>query len=131
MNCVRILKTVQRVWATRVFPALLGYVLITGPAMASTIGDLSNNIKTAFGPVADLIGTVVFIIGLGMGAMGVHKFRQNQQSHQSGGLGEAASLVAVGSMLVALPLVLGVGVTTIFSSSGSALTATSGMQSIK
>lgn len=107
-------------------------ILASPPAFAAiTIGGVALNIKGALGPVADLVGTVVFVVGLIMGAMGIHKFRQSQHNHQGGGMTEAVSLICVGAMLVALPVILGIGVTTMFGGEGGALTATGGLQSIQ
>ena len=107
--------------------ATLSYAAFPGIAMAGQdIGTVAAKLQSSFGPVADLIGVVFFIIGIVLGGMGVMKFRQGQQSHGQGGIGEAIALVLVGAVLVALPMALGVGVTSIFGGTGQTLNANGG-----
>jgi len=127
----KFLKATRQAWkATRL--ALLVSILAT-PSFAGSAGDVGTvaiNIKQALGSVADLVGTISFLAGVCAVGFGAWKLKHSQQN-QPGQLTEAMTSIAVGAILIALPLMAGVGVQTMFGSSGSALTATSGLQQIQ
>jgi len=124
------MKSIPKITTASALAAAAFAVLVAAPppALAGTadIGTVAYNLRRNFGPVADLIGVIFFMIGVIMGGMGVMKFRQSKQGHGQGDIGEAITLVLVGSVLVALPMMLGVGVTSIFGSTGDALSVDGG-----
>ena len=113
--------------------AAIGSFILASPAWASSGGGLSgvmDNIKRNLGSVTDVIGVVAFIAGIGFGFMGAVKLRQAHNSHQPGALHEGLILIGVAALCIGLPMLLGVGITSIFGSSSNLVSATGTLQSI-
>lgn len=87
------------------------------PALAEGqgIGGVSQTLTDQIsGPVRLLIATAAFVLGLGVGASGLMKFKQHSENPQAVPLTQPLVRVIVGAMLIALPSVLGVGIGTFF-----------------
>lgn len=103
------------------------------PAFAqTTVGTMSDNLRTQATSVEGLISVAAFIIGVGMVILGLLMFKKNNDNPNdpSASKGKAIILLFVGAGLVALPTVLGVGVNTLFGSGAQMTNATSGFTSL-
>jgi len=87
-------------------------------SQVSNLGDMASVLQVQVGDIADLIGAVAFLLGVGIAMLGLLKFRQHalNPSDPSARLSTAFTLVFVGAALVAIPTTLGVGIGSLFGS---------------
>src|SRR5690606_36225678 len=92
---------------------------IAGPAMALNGGDMAQSLTSQTSSIGVFIGVASFVIGVAIALMGLAKFRAHTQNKNdpSNSIGSALMLVFVGACFVAIPEVLGVGVSTLFGDS--------------
>lgn len=85
--------------------------LVMTPDMAFASGGIGGVAETLDGQlssIAKLIGAVAFVLGLGLGASGLMKFRQHSDNPNAVPISQPIVRLVVASMLIALPAVLGV-----------------------
>ena len=101
-------------------------------AQVTNIGDVAAGLQTQAGSIADLIGAAAFLLGIGLGIVGLLKFRQHAQNPNdpSAKLSSAFTLVFVGAALVAIPTTLGVGVSSLFGSGATNVTVDGTLRNI-
>ncbi|MEW5423985.1 hypothetical protein [Amorphus sp. 3PC139-8] len=96
-------------------------MVLTAPTVAmaqnQTLGDIAKNIQSnTLGPVSDAIAGTSFLLGVVFAILGTMKFRAHSQNPNdpNAKLSSAIVMVAVAACLIAIPEVLGVGISTIF-----------------
>ena len=94
-------------------------------AQVSTFGDMADTVGVQGGQVADLLGVAAFLLGILLSITGLLKFRQNSQNPNdpNAKVSTAFILVFVGAAMVAIPTLLGVGVTSFFGEGAQTTTA--------
>jgi hypothetical protein len=110
-------------------------VAICEPAFAQAVGgigavasSLTENLKT----IPTLLGTAFQGVGIWFAGSAAFKLKQLGEDGHNRELASKALVHGIaGVLMVALPVALGVGMNTLFSSTGNNLTATNGVISIK
>ncbi len=99
----------------------------------SNIGDMASVLQSQVGDIADLIGAVAFLLGVGIAMVGLLKFRQHalNPNDPSARLSTAFTLVFVGAALVAIPTTLGVGIGSLFGSGVTNVSVDGSLRNIK
>ncbi len=94
----------------------LALAALAAPALAEGqgVGGVAETLTSQAEPIRILIATAAFVLGLGIGASGIMKFKQHSENPQAVPLTQPLVRVIVGAMLIALPSVLGVGIGTFF-----------------
>lgn len=122
------MMTLKNHACTGVMAGIAALVLSAGAAQAqvSTFGDMADTVGAQGGQVADLLGVAAFLLGILLAVMGLMKFRQNSQNPNdpNAKVSTAFILVFVGAAMVAIPTLLGVGVTSFFGDGAETVTAT-------
>ncbi|GAB5389570.1 MAG: type IVB secretion system protein IcmD/DotP [Alphaproteobacteria bacterium] len=96
--------------------AITVLALTTAPdlAHAEGLGGMAETLDSQLGSIAALISAVAFVLGLGLGASGLMKFRQHSDNPNAVPISQPIVRLVIAAMLVALPSVLGVGIGTFF-----------------
>lgn len=112
----------SRFWA---WGAMLGTLASAAHAQNADVGAVADSLASQGGSVADLLGVVSFLAGVGLAIAGLLKFRQNAMNPNdpSAKISTAFTLVLVGAAMVAIPTTLGVGIGTIFGSGAETASA--------
>jgi hypothetical protein len=124
------MKTTLRIMA-------LGAALAVLPVAAmaqSNVGGIFQDITNQLRNIPALLGIVSFVLGVALAIAGLMKFyaASKNPNDPSAKMSTAFILIFVGATLVALPILLGVGITTIFGSGGTSLGVDGGgLQSIR
>lgn len=97
------------------------------------LGELADDFKSQTGQIGDFLGVLAFAVGIFLAFKGIMKFKANVDAPNdpSNKLSSAFVLVFAGAALVALPAVLGVGVTSMLGNSAETTTLESGFSSIR
>ncbi len=112
----------------KVHLAIAAFILsITNPAFAESknLGDIASGITDSFSSVAKMISGGAYIAGFALTMVGIMKLKAHKDNPTQIPISTGFALIFVGAALVAMPLLLGVGITTIFGSDAdtSGLTA--------
>ena len=105
---------------TSIALAILATAVLVSPAayaQSQSLGALATNLSTStISPLANFLASVAFFMGIVVAFVGLMKFRAHSANPNdpSAKLSSAIPLVAVGAAMIAIPTLLGVGVTTIF-----------------
>lgn len=95
--------------------AVITTVTITAPNPAhADISVIADHLVSQFDSIANLIGALAFVLGLGLGASGLMKFRQHSDNPNAVPISQPLVRLVIAAMLIALPAVLGTGITTFF-----------------
>lgn len=86
------------------------------PAMAQDVGTIAEGLTSQVSQIGTLISVISFVLGVGVAIAGLMKFRAHSQNPNdpSNKISTAFILMFVGAGLVAVPAVLGSGISTIF-----------------
>lgn len=90
-------------------------------AQGQGLGQLATSWQTGtLGPLANFAGALAFLAGVVIGIIALLKFKAHSSNPNdpSAKLSSAFTLVFVAAALIGLPMLLGVGVTTLFGSTG-------------
>lgn len=113
-----------------------GIALMGGsPALAQSggFGDIATNFRTdTMGPVADLLGSAAFVIGLIVAMMGIWMLVQSRRNAHdpNSSVGRALLLFFAAACLIGIPAFLGAGVTTFFGSGAEKTSVDGSLRSI-
>lgn len=120
---------------TRYGPALLALgmlMLAAEPALADEdIGEMANRLSEQLASIARFISIVSFVAGLGIGMSGILKLKNHSQNPAQVPLSQPMMRILVACGLIALPTVMGNGITTLFSAEAQKLDAVSGIDAIE
>ena len=96
------------------------------------LGDMASMLQVQVGDIADLVGAVAFLLGVGIAMLGLLKFRQHavNPGDPSARLSTAFTLVFVGAALVAIPTTLGVGIGSLFGTGGTNVSVDGSLRNI-
>lgn len=111
--------------ASLVALAMVG--LAATPAFAQqSAGNIASQLTGQVTSISTLLSVVIFVAGLAVAAMGLLKFKAHSANPNdpSNKLSSAWVLIFVGAAMVAIPAVLGSGISTIF---GTGATTTNGV----
>ena len=98
----------------------------------SNIGDVAAGLQSQAGNIADLVGAVSFLLGIGVAVAGLLKLRQHALNPSDSGarLSAAFTYLLVGAALVAIPTTLGVGIGSLFGTGAGNVTMDGSLRSI-
>jgi hypothetical protein len=90
-------------------------------AQATDFSSMTDQLNGQLSSAASLAGMVAFLSGFVFGIMGFMKLRANAQNPNdpSNKVSTAFMLIFIGAGLIAVPTVMGIGVTSLFGSGGS------------
>ena len=90
--------------------------LVAAPAMAQDVGAIAEGLTGQLTSIGTLAAVLSFVLGVAVAIAGLMKFRAHSQNPNdpSNKMSTAFILMFVGAGLVAIPAVLGSGITTIF-----------------
>lgn len=114
--------------------AALAVLPVAAMAQNADVGGIFQGITNQLRNVPALLGIVSFVLGVALAVAGLMKFyaASKNPNDPSAKMSTAFILIFVGATLVALPILLGVGITTIFGSGGTSLGVDGGgLQSIR
>ncbi|MCW3782609.1 hypothetical protein [Defluviimonas salinarum] len=105
-------------WKNSAAVLVASAVTLASPAMAQNIGQIADGLTTQVSSIGILIEVVSYVLGVALGIAGLMKFRAHSQNPNdpSNKMSTAFMLMFVGAALVAIPAVLGSGISTIFGS---------------
>lgn len=108
--------------------ALATTAVVASPAAAQTVGQIATGLTSQVTSINTLISVVIFVAGLAVAAMGLLKFKAHSANPNdpSNKLSSAWVLIFVGAAMVAIPAVLGSGISTIFGTGADKTTANTG-----
>jgi heme/copper-type cytochrome/quinol oxidase subunit 2 len=131
---VKIFKedTIMKKLFCRAAVAAAATVMLASPGSAATVGTIAADLKDQLGDVSSLLTVLSFVVGVGITMGGLFKFRAHSQNPNdpSNKLSHAAMLIFVGAALVAIPELLGTGISTVFGDGADTTDATTGFQSL-
>ncbi|MBW3243570.1 hypothetical protein KUV57_12930 [Epibacterium sp. DP7N7-1] len=108
----------MKTWKSRAATALasVSAMMLAAPAMAQDVGAIADGLTTQVTSIGTLAAVVSFVLGVAVAIAGLMKFRAHSQNPNdpSNKMSTAFILMFVGAGLVAIPAVLGSGITTIF-----------------
>ncbi|MEY8799490.1 hypothetical protein AB9K35_04120 [Leisingera sp. XS_AS12] len=106
--------------------------LIAAPAMAQDAGTIMSGLRGQATEAVSLVTVISFLAGAAIGIAGFLKFYANTKNPNdpSNKMSTAFILIFVGAGLVALPAVLGSGISTVFGSGADKTDGTSGFTSL-
>lgn len=119
--------------------AALGFSVVSGAAIAAAgiahaqstdLKGIATGLTGQLGPVADILGIVAFVVGLAIGIGGILKFNAHSKNPQQVPLSQGMWGVGIGAALIALPILMGASINTIFGSGADTVSATGTLQSI-
>lgn len=86
----------------------LAALFVASPAMAqdATVGGVAERITGQLGAFADLLTGAMFLVGIGLGAMAMLKFKAHNEDPRSTKITTPIVLVVVSACLIALPAYL-------------------------
>ena len=116
----------------RVSAFTLASALMASPVYAKTAGEIADSLSAQLGSVSTLLTVLAFVLGVGICIAGLLKFRAHSQNPNdpSNKLSHALALIFVGAALVAIPELLGSGISTVFGEGADTTDATTGFQSL-
>ncbi|GAB5389571.1 MAG: hypothetical protein Alpg2KO_25390 [Alphaproteobacteria bacterium] len=85
----------------------LSLVLLPDQAQAGGVGIVAQTLMDQLGSIAALISALAFVLGLGLGASGLMKFRQHSDNPNAVPISQPLVRIVIGAMLIALPAVIG------------------------
>ena len=90
--------------------------MFAAPAMAQDVGAIADGLTGQLTSIGTLVAVLSFVLGVAVAIAGLMKFRAHSQNPNdpSNKMSTAFILMFVGAGLVAIPAVLGSGITTIF-----------------
>ncbi len=97
----------------------IGLLMITGEAMALTVGGMASSITGSFQSLTKLITAGSYLAGLGFSIGAIMKFKQHKDNPTQIPIGTPIALVFIAAALLFLPTILGVAGFTMFGSAGS------------
>ena len=86
----------------------LAALFVASPAMAqdATVGGVAERITGQLGAFADLLTGAMFLVGIGLGAMAMLKFKAHNEDPRSTKITTPIVLAVVSACLIALPAYL-------------------------
>ena len=108
-------------------------VAMAGPAMAQlTAGEIATDLRGQVSNIGTLITVISFVLGVALAISGLMKFRAHSQNPNdpSNKMSTAFVLMFAGAGLVAVPAVLGSGISTIFGTGADTTNGTTGFKSL-
>ena len=83
-------------------------LLLAGPVMAqdNTVGGIAERIQGQLGAFADLLTGAMFLVGIGLGAMAVLKFKAHNDNPQQNRISTPIVLAVASACLIGLPAYL-------------------------
>lgn len=114
--------------------AVAGLAMSTDMALAQqNVGQIASDLRTQVTSMTQLLTVIAFIVGVGLAVIGVFKFYKNTQNPNdpSASTSSAFILIFAGAALVAIPALLGVGITTVFGTGATQTDAVQGFQSLR
>lgn len=113
--------------------AVAGLAMSSGAALAQNVGEIASDLRSQVTNLTALLTVVAFIVGVGLAIMGLIKFRAHTQNPNdpSASMSSAFILIFVGAAMVAIPALLGTGITTIFGTGADVTDARSGFDSLR
>ena len=105
------LTKVKQCWSMVTFALLC----ISSPAFATqTLGDVAENVTDTFSSITKLITGGAYVAGFALAMVGIFKLKAHKDNPQQIPISTGLALIFIGSALVFLPGLLGIGITTIF-----------------
>ena len=89
-------------------------VLAEGPTSTTGIGGLADNITSQFAQIGKLMIAISYIAGVAFAIAAIFKFKQHKDNPTQITLGTPLAMLAIGIMLVFLPLLFGPAGYTVF-----------------
>ncbi|MFG6082207.1 DUF6750 family protein [Paracoccus litorisediminis] len=95
--------------------------LMAGQAAAANVGDIATSLGTQFDDIGKLLLIICAVAGIGVALMGLFKFKAHtaNPNDPSNKMSSALTLIFVGAAMVAIPEVLGAGISTVFGGSSN------------
>ncbi len=106
--------------------ACAGLLMITGHAMALTVGGMASSITSSFQSLTKLITAGSYLAGLGFSIGAIMKFKQHKDNPTQIPIGTPIALVFIAAALLFLPTILGVAGFTMFGTAGGSVAGPSG-----
>ncbi|MFG6082206.1 DUF6750 family protein [Paracoccus litorisediminis] len=105
-------KNAKRIGLT----SIPGLALMPNIALAANMGDIASDLAGQGQQIGDLIMIICAVAGIGVALMGLFKFKAHSANPNdpSNKMSSALTLIFVGAAMVAIPELLGSGVSTIF-----------------
>ena len=127
------MKTFPKTLALAAMTATAALAMSSGMAFAQSVGEIATQMRGQVTNLSLLITVVAFVVGVGLAMAGLFKFRQHTKNPNdpSATMGNAFILIFVGAALVAIPQVLGSGITTVFGTGAETTDATQGFESLR
>ncbi|MCW3782608.1 hypothetical protein [Defluviimonas salinarum] len=121
-------KTGGRWCNTMTLALLLSLGAGAASAQALDLGGIADGLTAQVSRIGVLIEVVSYVLGVALGIAGLMKFRAHSQNPNdpSNKMSTAFMLVFVGAALVAIPAVLGSGISTIFGEGAATTNGKSG-----
>lgn len=113
--------------------AVAGLAMSSGMAIAQNVGEIATDLRSQVTNLTSLLTVIAFIVGVGLAVAGVFKFYKNTQNPNdpSASTSSAFILIFAGAALVAIPALLGVGITTVFGSGAAQTDAVQGFDRLR
>jgi amino acid transporter len=111
---------------------LLAAGLTPAIAHAQSVGDIGASLADQTGQINTFVTILAFVLGVALAIAGLMKFYNNSKNPNdpSAKMSTAFILIFAGAGLVALPAVLGSGITTFFGEGGDTTNASAGFDSL-
>lgn len=120
----------MKTWNLRAVTALAAAAVTfaAAPALAQDVGDIAAGLTGQVTSIGTLAAVLSFVLGVAIAIAGLMKFRAHSQNPNdpSNKISTAFVLMFVGAGLVAIPAVLGSGITTIFGDGAGQTNGTTG-----
>ena len=115
--------------AKTAFAAVLAAASSVGAAMAQDVGEIATDLGGQINSLGSMLMIVAAVVGLGVAVMGLLKFKAHSANPNdpSNKVSSAFVLVFVGAAMVAVPAMLGSGISTIFGDTGNTTTGDFGL----